>query len=77
MAQLALGVAAVALLLGLADAQDRQQPGLQRAGTFCASAWSVSPKSWRRSEWPSTTPCAPASSSIGGETSPVNAPSGA
>ena len=33
-AQLALGVAAIALLLGLADAEDRQQAGLQRRGNL-------------------------------------------
>jgi phosphoglycerate kinase len=46
------------------------------AGTFSWSALSVSPKSWRRSECPSTTPSTPSSVSIGAETSPVNAPSG-
>ena len=43
-AQLALGVAALALVLGLADAEDRRQAGLERRGHLCRSAWSVSPK---------------------------------
>ena len=36
----------------------------------------VSPKSWRRSEWPMMTCVQPASRSIGAEISPVNAPFG-
>ena len=51
-------------------------PAASAAGTFSASARSVSPNCSRRSEWPSTTPCTPTSDSITGETSPVNAPSG-
>ena len=44
-AELALGVAALALLLGLADAQDRQQPGLERRRDLQLRApRSVSPK---------------------------------
>ena len=35
---------------------------------------SVSRKTWRRSEWPSRTSAQPRSTSIGAETSPVNAP---
>ena len=66
-AQLALGVAALALLLGLADAEDRLEPGVERRGDLVsASARSVSPKCWRRSEWPSTTPSTSSSVSIGG-----------
>ena len=44
------------------------------AGTLSASARSDSAYSDRRSECPRTTPCTSASTSIGGETSPVNAP---
>ena len=36
-----------------------------------ATLSSVSPKSWRRSECPTSEPCTPSSSSILGETSPV------
>ena len=36
---------------------------------------SVSPKYWRRSEWPTIAPWTPSSRSIGAEISPVNAPS--
>ena len=39
-----------------------------------ASASSVSPKNWRRSEWPRTTASTSSSTSIGAETSPVKAP---
>ena len=42
-AQLALGLAALALLLGLAHAQDRAQAAPSAAGTFSCSARSVSP----------------------------------
>ena len=42
-----------------------------------ATVSSVSPKYWRRSEWPTIAPETPSSSSIGAETSPVYAPSGA
>ncbi len=52
-----------------------RRPAASAAGTFRASARSVSPKSERRSEWPSTTPWTPISASIGGDTSPVKAPS--
>ena len=52
-------------------------PAASAAGTFCASALSVSPKNCRRSEWPSTTPWTSSSVSIGGDTSPVNAPESA
>ena len=45
-----------------------------RPAPSAASAWSVSPNSSRRSEWPSTTPCTSSSLSIAAETSPVNAP---
>ena len=45
-------------------------PASSAAGTFSASARSVSPNSSRRSECPSTTPCTPTSRSIGGEISP-------
>ena len=56
LAQLALRLAGLALLLRLADAQDRHaaRPRAPRAPS-AASAASVSPKCWRRSEWPSTT----------------------
>jgi hypothetical protein len=73
-AQLALGVAALALLLGLADAQDRTSPASSAFGTLSWSARSVSPKYWRRSEWPRTTPWTSISASIGADTSPVYAP---
>ena len=36
-----------------------------------ATVSSVSPKYWRRSEWPTIAPAAPSSSSIGAEISPV------
>src|SRR5581483_3175434 len=50
------------------------RPASRTAGTLRASASSVSPKYWRRSECPTIAPHAPTSTSIGGETSPVNAP---
>ena len=50
-------------------------PASSAAGTFSASARSLSPNSARRSEWPSTTPRTSSSASIGAETSPVNGPS--
>ena len=64
-AETRLGRAAVAL--GLASrrrtAPARARPRAPRRA--CArSASSVSPKSWRRSEWPSSTPVAPASISM-------------
>ena len=78
MAELALGVARLALLLGLADAQDRDAARRRaRPAPSAASARSVSPNSSRRSEWPRITPWTPTSVSIGAETSPVNAPSSA
>ncbi len=52
-------------------------PCASAAASLRASASSVSPKSARRSEWPSRTPVAPASISMRHEISPVNAPSGA
>src|SRR5580692_1085164 len=51
-------------------------PAASAAGTFSASALSVSPNSARRSECPSTTPRTSSSHSIGAEISPVYAPSG-
>ena len=45
-------------------------PASSSAGTLRASASSVSPKSWRRSEWPTIAPATPSSASIGIETSP-------
>jgi hypothetical protein len=51
-------------------------PARSAAGTFSASALSVSPKSVLRSEWPSTTPWMPISLSIAADISPVKAPSG-
>ena len=53
------------------------RPASSAAGTFSASARSVSPKYSRRSECPSTTPWTSSSLSIGALTSPVNAPSAA
>ena len=50
-------------------------PASSAAGTFSCSARSVSQLSRRRSECPRTTPFTPTSTSIGAETSPVNAPS--
>src|SRR3954452_13499294 len=49
------------------------RPARSAAGTLRARASSDSPKYWRRSEWPRMTPSTPTSSSIGAETSPVNA----
>jgi hypothetical protein len=53
------------------------RPASKATGTFSLSARSVSQKSSRRSECPSTTPSTPSSVSIGALTSPVNAPDGA
>src|SRR3954452_14675438 len=50
------------------------RPAARAAGTLRASDSSLSPKYWRRSECPRITPSTPSSSSIGGETSPVQAP---
>src|SRR5919198_706424 len=53
------------------------RPASSAARTLSARARSDSAKCSRRSEWPSTTPCTSSSTSIGAETSPVNAPFGA
>ena len=50
-------------------------PAFSAAGSFSDSALSVSPNIARRSECPSTTPWTSISLSIGGDTSPVKAPS--
>ena len=47
------------------------------ARTFLLTTSSVSPKLARRSEWPTSTSCAPASATCGTETSPVHAPASA
>ena len=51
----------------------RARPRARRARL--ATPASVSPKYWRRSEWPTSEPAAPSPSSIGAEISPVYAPS--
>ncbi len=57
-AQLALGVAALALLLGLADAEDRHEAGVERGRDLLRRARGRSRRrAARRSECPSTTPC--------------------
>jgi hypothetical protein len=57
-------VAGVALGVGLADADDDAEPGGQhRARPSCARRVEVSPKSCRRSLWPTITHCAPTSAS--------------
>ena len=67
-----LGLAALALGLQLADARDHAQARRRaRARVRCATVSSVSPKYWRRSEWPTSEPATPSSSSIGAEISPV------
>ena len=53
-----LGLAGLALLLGLADAGDHAQARVRaHAGPAVRRSSSVSPKYWRRSEWPTTAPC--------------------
>ena len=74
-AQLALGVAALALVLGLADAQDRREAGVQRLDDLVLQRLSVSLKYSRRSGARGSTPSTSISASIGADTSPVNAPS--
>ncbi len=44
------------------------------AFSFLLTVSSVSPKNWRRSEWPTITYSTASLASIGGLTSPVNAP---
>ena len=51
-------------------------PAASAASARRATPSSVSPKSCRRSEWPTSEPATPSSRSIGAEISPVNAPSG-
>ena len=64
-AQLALGLAALALLLGLAHAEDRLQARRRARRAPSPGARGRSRRSsWRRSEWPSTTPSTPSSVSI-------------
>ena len=66
----------LALLVRLADARDHAQARFERRfGARAATVSSVSPKYWRRSEWPTSEPATPSSSSIGAEISPVYAPS--
>ena len=49
-------------------------PCLKTARTFLFTVWSSSPKSWRRSEWPTITYDTFRAASIGGAISPVKAP---
>ena len=52
-----LGLPRLALGLGLADAGDHHEPGLERGvARRRPTLSSVSPKSWRRSEWPTIAP---------------------
>ncbi len=51
------------------------RPASSAASARRRTVSSVSPKSCRRSEWPTIAPVTPSSSSIGADTSPVNAPS--
>ena len=50
------------------------RPFATAARTFLLTVSSVSAKYWRRSEWPSTTYCAPTALSMSAEISPVKAP---
>ena len=59
--------------LAHAEERDEARPPAPRAPS-CAAPASVSPKSSRRSEWPSSTPSTSTSDSMGAETSPVRAP---
>ena len=52
-------------------------PASRAARTRFWTVTSVSPKYWRRSEWPMTTYSTPSSLSIGAEISPVKAPDSA
>src|SRR5437870_1465514 len=52
-----------------------RRPASSAAQARLATVSSVSPKYWRRSEWPTREPTAPSSSSSGAEISPVYAPS--
>src|SRR6478736_2900611 len=51
-------------------------PAARSAITFFAVSASVSPKTWRRSLWPTNAPVAPAARASGIEVAPVNAPFG-
>ena len=52
-----LGLPRLALGLGLADARDHVRgPAASAASVRRATVSSVSPKSWRRSEWPTIVP---------------------
>ena len=63
-----LGVARLALLELLADAEHRREAGAARRRRTCVAVCSsVSPNTCRRSEWPTSTSRAPASRAIGAE----------
>ena len=74
-AELALGVAALALLLGLADAEDRDQAGLERPRHLLLEG-AVGLAEVLRAARSARAPrrATSISASIGAETSPVNAP---
>ena len=66
---------AVALGERLADADDGPRPGGSTARAFLRTVSSVSPKSWRRSQWPTMTQrAAGVLEHRRREISPVNAP---
>ena len=67
----------VALVLGLADADDRESaPRARRPAPWRGPARRFRRDRLRRSEWPTITAVAPASASISAEISPVKAPAG-
>ena len=72
-----LGLARLALARA-SRRRTRSRAGRPRAPPRArrATVSSVSPKYCRRSEWPTSEPATPSSSSIGAEISPVYAPSG-
>ena len=55
-AQHLLRLPGLALGLGLADAGDDESPASSPAAARFCTPSSVSPKSWRRSEWPTIAP---------------------
>ena len=76
-AELALGVAALALLLGLADTQNRQQAGGQRGGDLLGQRLVGLAEQLAALGVTEDHALTPISVSIGAETSPVKAPSSA
>ena len=72
-----LGRAGLPLRLALADARDHAEARGERRLRPLPDRVVGLPEDWRRSEWPTSAPWTPSSTSICAEISPVKAPSGA